>query len=53
MKDYSKVSYVMSLDLDVRKARKSQKRADKARKISSEKKERKTNYLSLYYKNKF
>ena len=52
MKEY-KMSYFTALDKEARKARKSQKHADKARKVSSEKKERKTNYLSLYYKNKF
>ena len=52
MKEY-RMSYFASLDSEARKARNSQKRADKQKKVSSEKKERKTNYLSLYYKNKF
>ena len=45
--------YFMSLDSDERKDRRKQREADKKRKRSSEKKERRTNYINLYYTNKF
>lgn len=53
MKDYNKMSYVMTLDSETRKARKSQKHANKAKRVQTEKKERKTNYMNLYYTNRF
>lgn len=45
--------YFMSLDSDERKDRKKQKQSDKEKKRSFEKKERRTNYMNMYYKNKF